>query len=189
MFFFVLNNRVSNTYLFKMFFWKVFRVVNFFGHSLPQELFWGHESFTALLFLWILVTISSGFKGAVSGNGLIVAAFLRCQLCLLGKQNLAASCAFRLQITVECARTNPHKFYPPYFLFVSLSCSFYPNKFGWKMSFVLYVQKHVHLHIYRYLFIFGSFSMYVITECCVDHSCYSIGLWGWYILYVLVYSC
>ena len=84
--------------------------LHFFGHSLPQDIFWGHESFTALQSLWILVTISSRFKAGVWGNGLRVAAFLRCQLCLLGKQNLAASCAFRLQIRVECARTNPHKF-------------------------------------------------------------------------------
>ena len=81
-----------------------------FGHFLPQDSFWGNESFTALQSLWILVTISSGFKTAVWGNGLRVAAFLHCQLCLLGKENLAASCAFRLQIRVECVRTNPHKF-------------------------------------------------------------------------------
>ena len=110
MFFFFLNSRVSNSYVFKQFSWKVFHVVNFFGHSLPQDMFWRHESFTALQSLWMLVTISSRFKAAVWGDGLRVAAFLRWQLCLLGKYNLAASCAFRLQIRVECARTKPHKF-------------------------------------------------------------------------------
>ena len=90
-----------------------FAVFEIFGHSVPQDIFGGHVSFTPLQSLAILVTISSGFKAAVGGNGLSVAAFLRCHLCLLGKQNLAASCAFRLQIRVECARTSPHKFQPP----------------------------------------------------------------------------
>ena len=113
MFFSFSNNRVGDTYLFKQFSWKVFHVVNSFGHSLPQDMFWGYDSFIALQSLWILVPISSRFKAAVWGNGLSVAAFLRWQLCLLGKQNLAASCASRLQIRVECARTKSHNFSPP----------------------------------------------------------------------------
>ena len=44
-FFFKLN---GGTYLFKLFPWKVCRVLNSCGHYLHQDIFWGQVSFTAL---------------------------------------------------------------------------------------------------------------------------------------------
>ncbi len=57
------------------------------------------------------MTIIPGLTAAVAGYGHKAAAFLHAQIWLLGQQSLPGRPVPRLQISMECARKNPHTFF------------------------------------------------------------------------------
>ena len=60
---------------------------------------------------------------------------------------------------MECARKNPHKFVSLRLVrFFNLNFICYHSKFDYNVLFLLGVQGVIVLHIYIYLFIFGSIS-------------------------------